>query len=163
MFVREKAPPARVVEEAAVLADVFGTLPHEVLYECDVPLPPGRGGEGDGEDAPPAGKRPRLGSASSGPVKPLRSHKLSSPPCPSAASPWSLSQSWQRPPAPVRKLFSSSLLTLHRLVLSRLLCAAGDDGATADDGAVPLQQAAALQPTFSTAQEDVPGEKRSSQ
>ena len=80
-------------------------------------------------------------ASSSGPVKPL--HKLSSPPCPSAASPWSLSQSWQRPPAPVRKLFSSSLLTLHRLVLSRLLCAAGDDGATADDGAVPLQQAAA--------------------
>ena len=68
VFVREKAPPARVVEEAAVLADVFGTLPHEVLFECDVPLPPGRGGEGDGEDAPPAGKRPRLGSASSGPV-----------------------------------------------------------------------------------------------
>ena len=48
VFVREKAPPARVVEEAAVLADVFGTLPHEVLFECDVPLPPGRGGEGDG-------------------------------------------------------------------------------------------------------------------
>ena len=42
----------------------------------------------------------------------------------------------------MRKLFSSSLLTLHRLVLSRLPCAAGDDGATAGDDAVPLQQAA---------------------
>ena len=67
VFVREKDCPARVVEEAAVLTDVFGTLPHEVLFECDVPLSPGRGEE-DGAGAPPAGKRPRLDSTSCGPV-----------------------------------------------------------------------------------------------
>ncbi len=68
VFVREKGCPTRVVEEATVLTDVFGTLPHEVLFECDVPLSPGRGEEGDGAGAPPAGKRPRLDSTSCGPV-----------------------------------------------------------------------------------------------